>query len=81
MITVKATTQAPRLLTPRELVPILDHFLLSIEFGDCPSEIEFQATLWLSQQIPNRDQFRTVCGEWDVDLASFLDKFSNLVIQ
>ena len=75
------TTQAPRLLTTRELVSIIDHFLLSIEFGDCTPEIEFQATLWLSQQIPNRDQFRAVCGEWDVDLDSFLDKFSNLVIQ
>jgi len=74
-------TQAPRLLTPHELVSIIDHFLLSIDFGDCPPEIEFQATLWLSQQIPNRDQFRAVCGEWDVDLDSFLDKFSNLVIQ
>ena len=75
------TTQTPRLLTPQELVSIIDHFLISIEFGDCTPEIEFQATLWLSQQIPNRDQFRAVCGEWDVDLDSFLDKFSNLVIQ
>ena len=75
------TTQTPRLLTPQELVSIIDHFLISIEFGDCTPEIEFQATLWLSQQIPNRDQFRTVCSEWDVDLDSFLDKFSNLVIQ
>ena len=74
-------TKAPRLLTPHELVSIIDHFLLSIEFGDCPPEIEFQATLWLSQQIPNRDQFRAVCSEWDVDLDGFLDKFSNLVIQ
>ena len=74
-------TQAPRLLTTRELVSIIDHFLISIEFRDCTPEIEFQATLWLSQQIPNRDQFRTVCSEWDVDLDSFLDKFSNLVIQ
>jgi len=74
-------TKAPRLLTPHELVSIIDHFLISIEFGDCTPEIEFQATLWLSQQIPNRDQFRTVCSEWDVDLDSFLDKFSNLVIQ
>jgi|GEM_PF-3851486 len=74
-------TLAPRLLTPHELVPILDHFLLSIDFGECSPEIEFEATLWLSKQIPNRDQFRTVCSEWDVDLASFLDKFSNLVIQ
>ena len=74
-------TQAPRLLTTRELVSIIDHFLLSIDFGECSPEIEFQATLWLSQQIPNRDQFRAVCGEWDVDLDSFLDKFSNLVIQ
>ena len=74
-------TKAPRLLTPHELVPVIDHFLISIEFGDCTPEIEFQATLWLSQQIPNRDQFRAVCGEWDVDLDSFLDKFSNLVIQ
>ena len=75
------TTLAPRLLTTRELVPVIDHFLISIEFGDCPSEIEFQATLWLSQQIPNRDQFRTVCSEWDVDLDSFLDQFSNLEIR
>ena len=74
-------TLAPRLLTPHELVPILDHFLLSIDFGECSPEIEFEATLWLSKQIPNRDQFRTVCSEWDVDLDSFLDKFSNLVIQ
>ena len=74
-------TQAPRLLTPHELVSIIDHFFLSIEFGGCTPEIEFQATLWLSQQIPSRDQFRAVCGEWDVDLDSFLDKFSNLVIQ
>ena len=74
-------TKAPRLLTPQELVSVIDHFLISIEFGDCTPEIEFQATLWLSQQIPNRDQFRTVCSEWDVDLDSFLDKFSNLVIQ
>ena len=64
-------TQAPRLLTPKELVSAIDHFLISIEFGDCTPEIEFQATLWLSQQIPNRDQFRAVCGEWDVDLDGF----------
>ena len=75
------TTLAPRLLTTRELVPVIDHFLISIDFVECSPEIEFQATLWLSQQIPNRDQFRAVCGEWDVDLDSFLDKFSNLVIQ
>jgi len=74
-------TKAPRLLTTRELVPVIDHFLISIDFGECSPEVEFQATLWLSQQIPNRDQFRAVCGEWDVDLDSFLDKFSNLVIQ
>jgi len=74
-------TKAPRLLTPQELVSAIDHFLISIDFGECSPEVEFQATLWLSQQIPNRDQFRAVCGEWDVDLDSFLDKFSNLVIQ
>ena len=73
-------TTAPRLLTPHELVPIMDRFLLAIDFGDCSPEIEFQETLWLSQQIPNRDQFRSVCNEWEVDLVSFEDRFSNLVI-
>ena len=75
------TTQTPRLLTPQELVSIIDHFLISIEFGDCTPEAEFQATLWLSKQIPDKDQFHTICDEWDVDLDRFLDQFSNLEIQ
>ena len=75
------TTLIPRLLTPQELVSIIDHFLISIDFGECSPEAEFQATLWLSKQIPDKDQFHTICDEWDVDLDRFLDQFSNLEIQ
>jgi len=75
------TTLIPRLLTPQELVSIIDHFLISIDFGECSPETEFQATLWLSKQIPDKDQFHSICDEWDVDLDRFLDHFSNLEIQ
>lgn len=53
-------------LTKRQLVPILDRFLVETEWTECDPKTLLNWCLWLEKQVPDPEQFKRILWEFGV---------------